>query len=187
VYGIFFLDFRLPENEDEGPVVHVDMTTRKTHRVFQTKHRQVFISLPAFELQEDECVTNADRWIYVLKNMENLDNIPFIKELPVMRELEKTIATASMDPSQHALYEASVKAYRDNMAVFSYRYEQGVDDGIAKGIAIGEARSQAKVEVVEAQRAQDKLNSAKILKASHVSIEIITQVTGLSREAIEQL
>jgi predicted transposase/invertase (TIGR01784 family) len=93
-----------------------------------------------------------------------------------MRRLEKTIALASMDPSQHALYEASVEAYRDNKAVIMYHYEQGV--------AEGEAKAEAKA---EAQRAQDKLRSAKRLKASGVSIEIIMQVYDLPRSVIEQL
>jgi predicted transposase/invertase (TIGR01784 family) len=197
VYGIFFLDFRLPENEDEGPIVHVDMTTRKTHRVFNTRQRQIFISLPTFELQEDECVTNADRWIYVLKNMEKLNRIPFIDDIPVMRKLQKTIALTSMDPNQRALYEASIEAYRDNKAVIMYHYEQGLEEGEAKAEAKAEAKiakaeakaekAEAKAEKAEAQRAQDKLRSAKRLKACGVSIEIIMQVYDLPRSVIEQL
>ncbi|MDR0895139.1 MAG: Rpn family recombination-promoting nuclease/putative transposase [Prevotellaceae bacterium] len=200
VYGIFFLDFRLPENEYEGAVIHVDMTTRKTHRVFNPKQRQIFISLPAFDLQEDECKTKSDRWIYVLKNMETLDHIPFIDDMPVMRRLEKTIALTSMDPNQRGLYEASLKAYRDNYAVISYKVKKGIEEGMAKGMAKGIAKGRAEgmtkgiakgraegIAIGEARSQAKLLDTARNLKAAGVATEIIINATGLSREVIEQL
>ncbi|MDR1004761.1 MAG: Rpn family recombination-promoting nuclease/putative transposase [Prevotellaceae bacterium] len=193
VYGVFFLDFRLSDSHGEV-VTDVIMADRKTGEMFNDKLRQIFISLPNFTLQEDECKTQSERWIYVLKNMETFDHLPFTEDIPVMRELEKIIAVTSMDPEQHGLYQASLKAYRDNYAVLSYKVEEG--------IAIGEARSEAKVKAAEeradkaeavakakaeAQREQDKLATARTLKASGVSTEIIMHATGLLREAIEQL
>ncbi|MDR0894010.1 MAG: Rpn family recombination-promoting nuclease/putative transposase, partial [Prevotellaceae bacterium] len=146
----------------------------------------IFISLPAFELQEDECITKSDRWIYVLKNMETLDRIPFTDDIPAMRRLEKTITIASMDPNQRGLYEASVKAYRDNLAVISYKVKEGIAEGEARSRAKVEA-AEAKAQKAEADRMQDKIDIARNFKRLGTPVEIIMQATGLSHEAIERM
>lgn len=61
------------------------------HEVFSDKLRFIFIELPAFTNEEEECITDFERWIYVLKNMETLNRLPFKARKAVFEKLEKII------------------------------------------------------------------------------------------------
>ena len=73
---MFFMNFRL---DDSPGKLHTDivLSDRDTHEVFSDKLRFIFIELPAFTKEEEECITDFERWIYVLKNMETLNRLPF--------------------------------------------------------------------------------------------------------------
>lgn len=67
------------------------LSDRNTHEVFSDKLRFIFIELPAFTNEEEECITDFERWIYVLKNMETLNRLPFKARKAVFEKLEKII------------------------------------------------------------------------------------------------
>lgn len=88
--GVFFMNFRL---DDSPGKLHTDivLSDRDTHEVFSDKLRFIFIELPAFTKEEEECITDFERWIYVLKNMETLNRLPFKARKAVFEKLEKII------------------------------------------------------------------------------------------------
>ena len=55
----------------------VILADKETHELFIDKMRFIFLELPSFLKEEDECETDFERWIYVLKNMETLKRMPF--------------------------------------------------------------------------------------------------------------
>ena len=67
VYGIFFMNFRL---EDIKPKLRTDICLEDsdTHELFSDKMRFIFLQLPLFDKEENECENDFERWIYVLKN-----------------------------------------------------------------------------------------------------------------------
>ena len=84
VYGVFFLNFTLDEknrpnnNRNEGKFRRdIVLADRETGQVFNPKFRQIYIELPRFNKEEEECETDFERWIYVLKHMDTLDRMPF--------------------------------------------------------------------------------------------------------------
>ena len=85
---MFFMNFRL---DDSPGKLHTDivLSDRDTHEVFSDKLRFIFIELPAFTKEEEECITDFERWIYVLKNMETLNRLPFKARKAVFEKLEK--------------------------------------------------------------------------------------------------
>ena len=48
----------------------VILSDRETGELFSDKFREIFIALPLFNKNEEECETNFERWIYILNNME---------------------------------------------------------------------------------------------------------------------
>ena len=70
------MNFRL---EDTPHKLRTDivLSDRDTHEVFSDKLRFIFIELPSFNKEEEECETDFERWIYILKNMETLNRLPF--------------------------------------------------------------------------------------------------------------
>lgn len=118
-----------------------------------------------FAKEEDECETDFERWIYVLKNMETLQRLPFKARKAVFEKLEQIVDIAGMSKEDRMKYDESIKVYRDQLAVMEYERLQGE----AKGIAIGIA------------------NVARNLKQMGLPVDTIAQATGLTPEAIKQL
>lgn len=169
VYGVFFMNF---VTTGRGKLrTDVVLCDRDTHEQFSDKLRFIFIELPCFTKEEQECETDFERWIYVLKNMETLNRLPFKAKKSVFEKLEKIVDIASLSKEERIRYDESIKVYRDSMAVMAYEREEGLKEGLEKGLQKG--------------RAEEKRIMVRNLKALSLPIESIMQVTGLSAEEIE--
>lgn len=172
VYGVFFMNFKL---KDQPSKLRTDviLADRDTHEPFTDKVRMIFIELPSFNKEEEECESDFERWIYVLKNMETLQRLPFKARMAVFEKLEKIVDIASLSKAEREKYDESIKVYRDNLVTYAGAIEEGREKGRAEGRAEGERKA--------------NLEHAKTMKALGLATDIIAQVTGLSAEEIEQL
>ena len=91
VYGVFFMNFRLKDVMPDKFRTDVVLADRDTHEPFSDKLRFIFLQLPCFTKEEDECGNDFERWIYVLKNMETLQRMPFKARKAVFEKLEKIV------------------------------------------------------------------------------------------------
>ena len=180
VYGVFFLNFMLTDlpRKLRTDIVLAD---RDTHEQFSDKMRYIFLQLPLFTKEESECDTDFERWIYVLKNMETLQRLPFKARNAVFQKLEEIVDIAAMSKEDRMKYDESIKVYRDRLAIIEYERRKGLAEGLAKGEAKGEAKGIAKGE------RNKQIEIACNLKRMGLATEIIAQATGLAPEAIEQL
>ena len=149
------------------------LSDRDTHEVFSDKLRFIFIELPSFNKEEEECETDFERWIYILKNMETLNRLPFKARKAVFEKLEKIVDIASLSKEERMKYDESIKVYRDNLATISFAKNQGKEEGLKEGIEKG--------------RKEGILSVARNLRSGGMSVEAIVAATGLSIEEIEQL
>ena len=149
------------------------LADRDTHEQFSDKMRYIFIELPLFTKEEDECETDFERWIYVLKNMETLQRLPFKARKAVFEKLEQIVDIAGLSKEDRLKYDESIKVYRDQLAVMEYERLQGEARGEARGLVKG--------------RAEGKIDVARSMKADGMPIETIARYTGLTPEAIERL
>lgn len=188
VYGIFFMNFRQKGWEDklrlEGLVIDPD-----SHKVLLDTTHYIFLQLPAFQKEESECETDFERWIYVLKNMDTLDRLPFKARMAVFKRLEDIVEIAALSKEDRLRYEESVKVHRDNLAVEAYALETGWEKGHEEGWNEGHKEGWnlgLEVGKTEGER-NANLKNAYNLKQLGVAIEIIAQATGLTEEEIKQL
>lgn len=188
VYGIFFMNFRQKGWEDklrlEGLVIDPD-----SHKVLLDTTHYIFLQLPAFQKEESECETDFERWIYVLKNMDTLDRLPFKARMAVFKRLEDIVEIAALSKEDRLRYEESVKVHRDNLAVEAYALETGWEKGHEEGWNEGHKEGWnlgLEVGKTEGER-NANLKNARNLKQLGVSIDIIAQATGLTEEEIKQL
>ena len=107
VYGVFFMNFELKGS------------------AFTDKMRYIFLELPAFTKEEAECENDFERWIYVLKNMETLQRLPFKARSAVFQKLEEIVDIASLTKEERIMYDESLKVYRDNLAVREFNIREG--------------------------------------------------------------
>ena len=164
VYGIFFMNFRL---EDIKPKLRTDicLEDRDTHELFSDKMRFIFLQLPLFDKEENECENDFERWIYVLKNMDTLQRLPFKARNAVFQKLEEIVDIASLSKEDRIKYDESIRVYRDNLVTELYAVQQGIQQGIQ----------------------QEKTDIARRMKAKGYADADIADMTGLPLETIATL
>lgn len=200
VYGVFFLNFTLDEengpdkNGKEGKFRRdIILADRENGQVFNPKFRQIYIELPRFNKEEEECETDFERWIYVLKHMDTLDRMPFKARKAIFERLERIGSMANLTPKQRAQYEAEWKMYNDYYNTLDFAVEKGMkkgmEEGMEKGLQEGlqKGLQKGKAEGKAEGRQEEKHSIALNLKKLGVSIEQIAFATGLSIEEIEKL
>ena len=143
--------------------------------------RYIFLELPSFKKEESECETDFERWIYVLKNMETLQRLPFKARNAVFKKLEEIVDIASMSKEERMKYDESIKVYRDQLAVMEFEQNKGLAEGRAEGLAKGKAEGRAE------GLAEGKESVARNLKRMGMDVETIVKATGLDPDVIEGL
>lgn len=183
VYGVFFMNFCL-ESGSHKLRTDIVLSDRETHEAFSDKLRFIFLELPSFTKEEQECETDFERWIYVLKNMDTLQRLPFKARKSVFEKLEKIVDIAALSKEDRMKYDESIKIYRDHLAVEAYakereerRMKEAWDGGLAKGLAEGRAEGEK-----EKQR-----QIALRMKGKGMSAEDIAELTGLSVAEVGEL
>ena len=169
VYGVFFLNFPMPGTKAHKLRTDIVLSDRDTHELFSDKMRYIFIELPSFAKEEDECVNDFERGIYVLKNMDTLKRMPFRARKSVFEKLEEVVTLSSLTRAEREKYDESLKTYRDRLAELAFAQQEGREKGRAEG------------------RAEEKLKNARSMKAAGISPELIAKITGLPPEAIAEL
>lgn len=171
VYGIFFMNFLF----DDSVKLRTDviLANRETGKLFSDRMRQVFIALPVFQKEEEECENDFERWIYTLKNMETLKRMPFKARKAVFEKLEEIADVASLNKEERERYENSVNVYRTNMCVLDAAKQEGIEKGMENGIVKG--------------MILERLSNARKMKAEGIDDALISKITNLTIEEIERL
>lgn len=168
VYIIAFVNFHM-DGLGDNLRTDVSLVNMQTGKVFTDKERFVFIQLPVFHKEADECGNDFERWIFVLKNMEVLDRMPWAAKDSVFRKLAEIAEVSNMTKDERIKYDSALRHYRDTISVMQGAEDKGMAKGIAKGIAKGHA------------------DVARRMKAKGLSSEMINELTGLSAEEINAL
>ncbi|HIY87373.1 MAG TPA: Rpn family recombination-promoting nuclease/putative transposase [Candidatus Bacteroides pullicola] len=196
VYGIFFINFKL---EDLKHKLRTDicLEDRDTHELFSDKMRFIFLQLPMFDKTEDECENDFERWIYVLKNMDTLQRLPFKARNAVFQKLEEIVSLASLSEEERLVYDKSAKVYRDNLATELYAvqrgikegFEQGLQQGIEQGLQQGieQGLQQGIEQGLQQGIEQEKIDIARRMKAKGYTDTDIAGMTGLPLAVIATL
>lgn len=175
VYTIGILDFIFDEDKNDDEVFHheVKLVDQNTHKVFYDKLVYIYLEMPKFKKTEAELESHFDKWLYIIRNLENLTNRPQKLQDKIFSKLFEQAEIANYTEQEYAEYEESLKHYRDLKNVIDTAYDEGLAEGFEKG------REEGKIEALRLTALQ--------LKQAGVAFEIIVQATGLSIEEINQL
>lgn len=111
-------------------------------------------------------------WIYIIKNMEKLKEMPFVDKNPVFRMLAEIGDLRKLTPEERELYDEDIKVMRDLYATQKWEEEQ-------KRMEIEKGRAEG--------RAEGKLEIAKNLLAMGIPMDKVVQASGLTEEQISAL
>ena len=136
MYLVAFLNFSLPDIGDSfrTDVALMDM---KTGRLFSNDLRLIYLQLPHFVKEVDECDNDFDRWIYVLKHMEALNRLPWAAQSPIFKRLSEIAEISELSTEERIKYDAAIQWYRDNAFLLEGAEEVGLQKGMRKGLAEG--------------------------------------------------
>ena len=211
VYGIFFMDFTM--SECSGLRTDVALMNMKTNKVFNPKLRQIYLEMPRFTKEANECENDFERWLYLIKNMKMLKRMPFKAQRAVWDKLLEVADVASLNKDEKALYDRALKNYRDYHSVMETAqmdghkagwkegHEAGHKEGREEGHKEGreEGHKEGREEGLEEGLKQGlqegmikgelkkQMEIAQKLKNMGLSISAIQESTGLSKEEIQQL
>ena len=178
VYVISFMNFS-PHVGEEISQFKSDVMLREknSEEPFTDKLRFIYLNLPYFTKKAEECVTDFEKWIYVLKHMTTLERIPFETQKKIFKRLAEVADSRCLSKEEMEKYEESQRQVDNyNLGMYSAWLEgneKGIKQGIEQGIEQGELAK--------------SLDVAKHLLALGMSVSQIMQVTGLTKEQISSL
>jgi predicted transposase/invertase (TIGR01784 family) len=160
VYTVSIMDFEFDETQaDRQKFIHdIGLIDRETKTVFNDKLRYIYLEMPKFVKQEDELETQFDKWLYVLRNLSSLQQIPARLQERIFRRVFEVAEMARFSTDDRRAYQSSLKYYRDIKNVIDTAFEEGVEEG--------------------------QIRIARRMKAADKPIDEIVLFTGLSAELI---
>ena len=182
---------------------------RSSYRLYEDTYDEVMTDVLRFVFLElgrfDKCIweleTIAEKWMYLLKHMHEMVEIPkefsdtlftrlfLLAEIDNFTAEEKEQYYKSLENMgdyyniiDTAVEEATKRAIAEGLA-------KGIAEGLEKGMAEGraEGRAEGLVEGIEKGREEERRETVAKLKALGITPAIISQATGLSEEEIEKL
>ena len=168
VYLVAFLNFS-PLDFKKQFRTDVVLAEKDTKEQFSDKLRMIYLQLPLFKKEADECENQVERWIYLLKNMETLNRLPWAAQSAVFKKLESISDVSAMTRAERLQYDEALKKYRDTISVF-----EGV-------------RMEGRMEGREEGSLKEKMAIASNLRLMGMSISDISKATGLQEEEIKAL
>lgn len=210
VYTVGILNFTFPEDEQDDRLLRVvKLTDVVTKEVFYDKLAYYYVELENFHKGIHELNTIFDKWLFALRNMQNLLSRPAELQERVFTRLFEQAEIAKFTPQELMEYEQSSNAYRDiKNGIDSAKkegYQLGMAEGMEKGMAEGMEKGMAEgiekgmAEGIEKGMAEgmekgmaegarkSALRTAAKLKAKGMSAEDIAEVTGLLAKDIDLL
>jgi predicted transposase/invertase (TIGR01784 family) len=161
VYTIAIMDFTFAGMGHNNVKSDVILFDQENQLKFTDKLRFIYLEMPKFTKTIDELETNYDKWLYLLKNISNMDNIPSKLQKAFFEKVFQIAEVSNYTPQERQQYEESLKYFRDYHNTIQFEFKKGIKEGARQ--------------------------TAKRLKDLGISVEIIIQSTGLTQEEINQI
>jgi predicted transposase/invertase (TIGR01784 family) len=182
IFTIGIMDFSF-DNTHPGQFRHeVKLTELTSGEVFYDKLTFIFMEMPKFTKKEDELETHFDKWMYLLKHLSKLQDIPAALLLePVLLKALKVAEVSNLNKEDMNAYEASLKDKRDWKNALDTAIEEALEKGIEKGMEKGIEKGMEK----GIEKGVEKI--ARQMKKEGFPNETIAKITGLPTDKIEKL
>ena len=130
--------------------------------------------MPLFDKHtEAECMDIFDCWIYIVKNMNMFEQMPFSEKYPVFRKLAEIGDLRKLSREELELYDEDIKNMRDIYATRKFDEKRGMEIGMAKGMEKG----MAKEKIATAYRLLSMgLSEAQVATATELPLEEIQKM-----------
>lgn len=138
VYTVCFMDFVLDDPILKNFRTDMVLTDLQTRKQVSDRMRIVYLQLPLFNKQsENECMDIFDCWIYIIKNMNMFEQMPFREKYPVFRKLAEIGDLRKLSREELELYDEDIKNMRDIYATRKYDIKKEKAESAKRFLAMG--------------------------------------------------
>ena len=138
VHLFAILDFTMFEEEgDEKHVVErVHLLRERTKTKFSSKLSFTFVELPKFNKPVEALRTNADKWLFLLKNLATLRERPPELRGEIFKKLFEAAQIKLLTPKEMEEYKKSINEYYDVRSAIQYAEQIGMEKGVGSGYGL---------------------------------------------------
>lgn len=164
VYVIAFTNFVMT---GYGGRLRIDagLTDLQQGGLFCDKLRLIYLQMPCFTKEAEECESHFERWIYILKNMDILERMPWAAQNAVFQRLAEVAEVSKLSKEERIKYDHALKRYRDTLNAMTGAEMKGRAEGAE----------------------DNKRENARRMKADNMPAELIAKYTGLTVEEVNSL
>ena len=142
-------------------IYYSKLTDVEDKHVFYDKLTFIYLEMPKFNKTEDELLTMFDKWMFALQNLSRLLERPKALQERIFTHLFEQAEIARFTPQERREYQESIKEYWDNYSIMETSFNKG--------------------------KAEANRENARKMKELGISVEIISQVTGLTINEVDIL
>lgn len=189
VYTISLLDFIFDDHQEDEKLVHFVELKDQEGAVFYDKLKFIYLELPKFKKKENELENHFDKWLYIFRHLAEFQKRPKALQERIFTQLFETAEIAKFTTKEREAYQNSLKYYRDLKNVVDTSKEEGFHEGKELGIEEGikKGRKEGIEEGIKKGIGESRRAIARNMQQQGISIEVIVQITGLSKKEIEEL
>ncbi len=171
VYTVAILDFVFEEDKQDPDKYKyfIKLSDIETNKVFYDKLTFVYLEMPKFKKTLEEIKTHFEKWLYVLRHLNELDKIPAKLTERIFKKLFDVAEIAKFNREQFMQYEDSLKYYWDLKNSLDTKFREGLIEGKIEG------------------KIEEKIEIANNLLKMKVEMDVIVAATGLTKAEIEKI
>ncbi len=139
VYCVALTNFYMP-GQERRLVNEIALMERKSHRPYTDKLNLIFIALPGVPKEWDECKTELQRLLYLIKNMENLSKESKPYKSGEYDDLFTASATGNLSKEESVAYSMSYFQALERESAIRFAEKKAAEAAEKRGWKLGEER-----------------------------------------------
>jgi predicted transposase/invertase (TIGR01784 family) len=163
------MDFAFTSSTHQNVKTQVVLYDEENQTIFSDKLKFVYLEMTKFNKSIDELENYYEKWLYLLKNLAFLDEIPNKLREKAFQKVFQIAEIAKYNPKDRQSYENSLKYYRDMENSLDLKYAKGKEEGLKEGLKEG------------------LLQTARNMQVEGFSATQIAKITGLTEIEIKEL
>ncbi|OLT62121.1 Rpn family recombination-promoting nuclease/putative transposase [Moorena bouillonii] len=187
VYTVGVLDFVFDDHRHDETILHTVELKNQDCQVFYDKLKFLYIELPKFTKTLDQLETHFDKWLFVLKNMSELNTRPQSFQESVFNQLFEVAEIANFSRTEQDNYQNSLKYYRDMNNIVETSRQEGLLQGREEGLQEGREEGLKQGREEGAQRERALILRLLSRSLGEIPSELQQQIRQLSLDQLEGL
>lgn len=162
--------------------------TGRAAKFFYEEFGFIYLELINFVKEEAELENGLEQWLYVLKNMSNMNKLSVYLRKPIFEKLFDIAEYSKLNKEEREMYDVSLKNKWDE---YSIRQSAVIEKERAREIGLQEGLQEGRKEGLQEGRKEGRKEEAIAIalemKKDGLPIEQIVKFTKLKTEEIEKL